>query len=102
MRTIDADVFKAKWGLGDKCETCEADPRVCAKRYYTQKELCEMIDDAPTVETKDAVPRCVKCLHYHPEGAHLKNGIPLDDAGYCELLERIMAEMDYCSYHTGV
>ena len=100
MRNIDADVFKAEWGLGDKCEKCEADPSVCAKKYYTKKELCEMIDDAPTVETKDTVVKCAECIHWNETA--IVGGETMDVPGvrYCELMEKNLFEWDYCSYAT--
>lgn len=102
MRLIDVDALKDACKMADDCNSCPREARECNRLpEFTRMDFCEFLDSAPTVETKDTVPRCGMCLHYHPEGSHLRNGIPLDDAGYCELMERVMAEMDYCSYHTG-
>ena len=98
MRNIDADVFRAEWGLGEKCEKCEADPKVCEKMYYTKKELCEMIDDAPTVDTKDTVVKCAECIHW--DSPAVMYGHEFDGAGvrHCGLMDKNMFDWDFCSY----
>ena len=51
MRLIDADALKKDWSMADKCEDCQRDARDC--RYgmvLTRMDVCEMLDDAPTVE----------------------------------------------------
>lgn len=50
MRLIDADALKKEWSLGDKCEECPQNAWKCQfEQNLTQMDICQMLDDAPTV-----------------------------------------------------
>ena len=50
MRLIDADALKKEWSLGDKCEECPQNAWKCQfEQNLTQMDICQMIDEAPTV-----------------------------------------------------
>lgn len=95
MRLIDADMLKAEWGFGDKCDECEADTRQCQyEPIYTKMDICDMIDDAPTVETKETVGHCKDCIYFKQDNS------PAYGCGECSLLERrFIGDTDYCCYH---
>lgn len=64
MRLIDADALKAYLGMSDECEKCKRDARLCQfDQVFTRMDVCEMIDDAPTVggwiSVKDRLPDVV-------------------------------------------
>ena len=94
MRLIDADALKAEWGFGDRCDRCEAECNDREKEpLYTKSAVCDMIDDAPTVETKDTVGHCRDCMN-------MATGIVTHDGrGRCGYLERLVWTDDYCSYY---
>lgn len=62
MRLIDVDVFREEYGLAKRCEDC---PRYgkkdCDYPYYSAKDFCGWLDDAPTVgdwvSIKDRLPK---------------------------------------------
>lgn len=61
MRLIDADALKKDWHMGDKCEDCQQDTRRCQyDADFTRMDICQMIDDAPTIggwiSVKDRLP----------------------------------------------
>ena len=61
MRLIDADALKKEWGFGDKCEECPQNVRICQyEQEFSRMDICEMLDDAPTVcgwiSVKDRLP----------------------------------------------
>ena len=50
MRLIDADALKKSWSMADKCEDCTQDARHCRyEQDFTRMDICEMLDEAPTV-----------------------------------------------------
>lgn len=58
-RLVDADAFKADYGMKDDCADCEKEMRgkvmMCEyDRNYSKMDFCGWIDDAPTiVEAED-------------------------------------------------
>ena len=53
-RLVDADAFKADYGMKDDCVDCEKEMRGKAKaceydRIYSKMDFCGWIDDAPTI-----------------------------------------------------
>jgi len=49
-RLIDADALKKEWSMADKCEDCPQDTRRCQfDQDFTRMDICEMIDEAPTI-----------------------------------------------------
>lgn len=61
MRLIDADAMKKEWSMGDKCEDCPQNARRCQYDVdFSRMDICEMIDEAPTVggwiSVKDRMP----------------------------------------------
>ena len=99
MRLIDADAFKAEWGFGEKCEKCEADAKRCGSvQRYTHMDVCDMIDDAPTVETKYTVVKCAECIHWNETAIVGGETIDVPGVRYCELMDKNLFEWDYCSY----
>lgn len=53
-RLVDADAFKADYGMKDDCEDCEKEMRGKAKAcmydyIYSKMDFCGWIDDAPTI-----------------------------------------------------
>lgn len=55
MRLIDADALKKEWGMANKCEDCPRDARKCQfSMVLTRMDICEMLDEAPTVEPQTA------------------------------------------------
>ena len=86
MRLIDADALKKEWSLGDKCEECPQNAWKCQfEQNLTQMDICQMIDEAPTVSgwvsVKDRMPEpeenviiwaktgCMKYAQYHEDGS---------------------------------
>lgn len=59
-RLVDADAFKADYGMKDDCVDCEKEMRGKAKaceydRIYSKMDFCGWLDDAPTiVEAEDS------------------------------------------------
>ena len=50
MRPIDADALKKDWGMANRCEDCPRDARDCQYgMVLTRMDVCDMLDDAPTV-----------------------------------------------------
>ena len=54
-RLIDADKFKADYGMKDDCADCDKELRGKSKacefdRVYTKMDFCGWLDDAPTVD----------------------------------------------------
>lgn len=61
MRMIDADALKKSWSMGDNCEDCPQNVRVCQYvQDFSRMDICEMLDEAPTVggwiSVKDRLP----------------------------------------------
>ena len=61
MRLIDADALKKDWSMANKCEECPQDARKCQyEQNFTRMDICEMLDEAPTVggwiSVKDRLP----------------------------------------------
>jgi len=67
MRLIDADALKKEWSMANKCEECPQDARKCQyEQDFSRMDICEMLDEAPTVggwiSVKDRLPE--KHGHY--------------------------------------
>lgn len=81
MRLIDVDALKQEWGLGNKCEECPQNTRICQyEQDFTRMDICQMLDDAPTVggwiSVKDRFPE-FPCITYdiHGNMDYCKTGI---------------------------
>ena len=49
-RLIDANKFKADYGMGDECNDCQADWKSCQYDViYSKMDFCCWVDDQPTV-----------------------------------------------------
>ena len=53
-RLVDADAFKADYGMKDDCADCEKEMRGKVKaceydRIYSKMDFCGWLDDAPTI-----------------------------------------------------
>ena len=75
MRLIDADALK---------EHVKKYTSVFAK--YDWREICEMLNDAPTVDAVEVV-RCKDCRWYENDGYHT----------HCRIMRLSVEAEDYCS-----
>ena len=88
MRMIDADALKKQWSMADKCEDCPQDARHCQfEQDFTRMDICEMIDEAPTVggwiSVKDRLPEDGETVLVYIERA------AWGDDGYAKLKNEI-------------
>ena len=49
MRLIDADALKKSWRMANDCNACERNPRICTYETVYMRDICDAIDEAPTV-----------------------------------------------------
>ena len=106
MRLIDVDALKATHNMGDFCDNCPDNWYDCKYRMdYTKKDICDLIDDAPTVckwiSVKERLPdipagqkhsetvlvavvyygkQWVSIDEYCEDGTWACNGVQMDDA----------------------
>lgn len=60
MRLIDADALKKRCRMSNDCDNCERNPRACTYEPVYVMDVCDAIDDAPTIggwiSVKDRLP----------------------------------------------
>jgi hypothetical protein len=84
MRLIDADALKKDWSMANKREECPQDARQCQyEQDFSRMDICEMLDEAPTVSgwisVNDRMPENAK----HP-GAFCPRYLVYTDYGITE------------------
>ena len=50
MRLIDADALKKRCRMSNDCDNCERNPRACTYEPVYVMDVCDAIDEEPTVE----------------------------------------------------
>lgn len=68
MRLIDCDALKKDWSMADHCEDCPQKAIACQyDQVFTRMDICQMLDDAPTVggwiSVKDRLPEEHECAN---------------------------------------
>ena len=93
MRLIDKDVLLDLFHIKEPCMECPWFTKGCDKPVYSPMEICERIDDAPTVDAAPVV-RCKDCKH----------SIDYDFSegqGFCDWSGMIVRENFYCAEGKG-
>lgn len=96
MRLIDVDALKKEHRMADRCEDCERNARDCQYVYgHTRMDICEMLDEAPTVEMPGWV--CRKDRLPEKDGLYLTLTYA-DGAFWPQIGKWVGGEWLYCAY----
>ena len=67
MRPIDADALIAKLGIGHDCSVCEKNDTPYCRWHPNVVDVCEAINDAPTIEPERKTGKWIPCSERLPE-----------------------------------
>lgn len=109
MRLIDLDELRKAFRVAETCDKCSRDGYMCDHEpFYSAREICGILDDAPTV---DAAPRRFahwkedkyRERHWRCSNCQRVEGISCMTMHYCPFCGAEMAEHPYvASMRTGV